>query len=166
MKRERVSAMPNQRDQERIGAVPAGRIMPGTFWRRYGGSLVLVLALALALPGCGDDDSDLTGTWTGTVQDNLAGTGTILFTFTQTDSRLSGTWQITFADPGNNNGGTLSGTVSDPSITMVLSPSQPQACSFTVAAERDDDDENHFTGTYAAFNCASPQSGSLDVNRQ
>ena len=144
--------------------MPAGRIMLGTLWRRYGGSIVLVLALALALPGCGGDDSDLTGTWTGIVQDNLAGTGTILFTFTQTDSRLGGTWQLTFADPRNNNGGTLSGTVSDPSITMVLSPSQPQACSFTVAAERDDED--HFTGTYAAFNCASSQSGSLDVNRQ
>jgi hypothetical protein len=164
MKRDGASATSKHRDQERIGAVPAGRTMPGMLWRRYG--IALVLALALALPGCGDDDSDLTGTWTGTVQDNLSGTGTILFTFTQTDSRLTGTWQITFADPRNNNGGTLSGTVGDPSIAMVLSPSQPQACSFTVAAERDDDDEDHFTGTYAAFNCASPQSGSLDVNRQ
>jgi hypothetical protein len=85
---------------------------------------------------------------------------------TQTDAQLSGTWQSTFPDPGNNNGGALSGTVGDPSVALVLSTSQTQACSYTVAATLDEDDDNHFTGTYASFNCANTQTGNLDVTRR
>lgn len=136
--------------------------MQGTQWRQYVGSIVL----ALALLGCGgDEEPTLTGTWTGTIQDSIAGTGAILLTISQRDAQLSGTWQFTFADPTNNNGGTLSGTGGNPAIALVLSTSQPQSCSFTVAANRDEDNEEHFTGTYATFNCARTQSGSLDVTR-
>jgi len=134
-----------------------------TPWRRYGWSIVLVLTLALL--GCsGDDESDLTGTWTGTIQDSVAGTGTVLFTFSQTGTTVSGTWQFTFQNPVNNSGGNLSGTADDPQIALTLFAAQPQACSFTVAAEFDDDD--HFTGTYTGFNCTLLPSGSLDVHRQ
>ena len=162
MKKDGASATHNHRDQEHVGSVHVGRTRPRTLWRRYGGGLVLVLALAVL--GCGGGDDDLGGTWTGTVQDNLAGTGTALFTFSQGDSRLTGNWQFTFPDPRNNSGGTLSGTVSDDSISLSLVSAQPQACSFTVAAERDDDDR--FTGTYTAFTCALQENGGLDVHRQ
>ena len=164
MQRHEAFATRDHRDEACVGSVQAGGTMPGTPWLRYGGSLVLVLILALM--GCGGSESDLTGTWAGTIQDSVAGVGTLLFTFTQTDTRLTGTWQTAFTDPRNNNAGTLSGTVGDPAIALVLSTSQPPACSFTVAATRDGDDEDHFTGTYAAFNCASTQSGNLDVKRQ
>ena len=106
----------------------------------------------------------LTGTWTGTIQDSLAGTGTALLTFSQTGSNVSGTWQFTFQNLVNNAAGTLSGTAGDPAIALTLSAAQPQACSFTVVANFDDDD--HVTGTYTTFNCTLSQSGSLDVNRQ
>ena len=164
MKKDGVSATQHHRDAECVGFGQTWRTRPRTLWRRYGGSIVLILTLALL--GCGGgDDEDLTGTWTGTVQDSLAGPGTILFTLSQDDARLNGTWQLTLADTRGNNRGTLSGTVSDDSITMVLSSNPSPECSFTVAAERDDDD--HFTGTYAASSrCTLPQSGSLDVRRQ
>jgi hypothetical protein len=124
-----------------------------------------MLALTLALLGCsGGDEPNLTGTWTGTIQDSLAGTGTALFTFSQTGSNVSGTWQFTFQNLVNNAAGTLSGTAGDPAIALTLSAAQPQACSFTVVANFDDDD--HVTGTYTTFNCTLSQSGSLDVNRQ
>ena len=100
------------------------------------------------------------------MEDNVAGIGTLLLTLSQTDTQVNGTWQSTFADPANNNGGTVSGSVSDPSITLVLSAAQPGVCSFTVAANRDDDEDNRFTGTYAAFNCPRAQSGTVDVTRQ
>ena len=138
--------------------------MTGTPWRRYAGSIVLTLTLALL--GCsGDERPNLVGTWTGTIQDSVAGLGTLLLTISQTDTQLTGTWQSTFTAPTNNNGGTLSGTVGDPAIALVLATSRPQACSLTVAATRDEDNDNHFTGTYASFNCALAQSGSLDVRR-
>jgi hypothetical protein len=121
-----------------------------------------VLALALAIVGCGgDDDLNLTGTWTGTVQDNIAGTGTIIFTFSQTDTQVIGTWNIAF--PTNNIGGNLSGTVNDPAITLALSASQPQNCILAVGANSDGD--NSFNGTYNPANCGPTGVGS-DVDRQ
>ena len=135
--------------------------MPGTPWRRYGRSIVL--ALTLALLGCsGGDEPNLTGTWTGTIQDSVTGIGTALFTFSQTGTSVNGTWQFTFPNAANNNGGTLSGTATDPSIALTL---QSQACSITVGANFDDDDDNHFTGTYTARNCSPLQDGTLDVHR-
>jgi hypothetical protein len=136
--------------------------MQGTQWRQYVGSIVL----ALALLGCsGDEEPTLTGAWTGTIEDNIAGTGAILLTISQSGAQLNGTWQFTFANPIDNNGGTLSGTGGNPAIALVLSTSQLQACSFTVAANLDEDNDDHFTGTYAAFNCTRAQSGGLDVTR-
>jgi hypothetical protein len=149
-------------DEGRSCGVQDKGTLSGTPWRKYAQSIML--ALALALLGCGDGVPNLAGTWTGTIQDSLAGTGALLLTIGQRDTQLSGSWQSTFPDPANNNGGNLSGTVGDASIALVLSASRPGACSFTVAANRDDD--RHFTGTYASFNCGRAQGGTLDVTRQ
>ena len=165
MEKDGLSTVQDHRNEKRAGFGKAGRAMPGASRRRYGWSIVLVLTLALL--GCsGDDDPNLTGTWTGTLQDSLAGTGTALFTFSQTGTNVDGTWQFTFPNPVNNSGGILSGTAGDPSIALTLSASQAQSCSFTVVANFDDDDDDHFTGTYTAFNCARTQNGSLDITRQ
>ena len=134
----------------------------GTSWRRYARSIVLALAL---LRCTGGGESDLAGTWTGTMTDSVAGIGTLNLTITQTAAQLSGTWQSTFADPTNNSGGNLSGTVADSSTALVLAAAQSQACSFTVAVKRDNADESHFTGTYVAFGCTRAGSGNLDVRR-
>jgi hypothetical protein len=120
--------------------------------------------LLVSLLGCGGGESDVTGTWAGTLQDSVAGVGTLLVTFTQTDARVMGNWQMAFTDSRNNNLGTISGTVGDPAIALVLSTAQPPACPFTVAANRDDED--HITGTYASFNCTNAQNGTLDITRQ
>jgi hypothetical protein len=104
MGKDETSTVQDHRDEVCTGFVKEGRIMPGTPWRRYGWSIVL--ALTLALLGCsGNDEPNLTGTWTGTIQDSAAGTGTVLFTFSQTGTNVSGTWQFTFQNPANNSGG-------------------------------------------------------------
>src|SRR5262245_3873939 len=150
-----------QDERRSCGAQEKGALS-GTPWRRYAQSIVL--AVALALLSCGDSGPNLAGTWTGTLQDNFAGTGAIVLSIGQHDTQLAGTWQSAFPDSSNNNGGNLSGTVGDPEIALVLSASRPGACSFTVAATLDGD--HHFSGTYSAFDCARPQGGSLDVTRQ
>ena len=152
----------DHRDEERPDCMREGGSMPGTLWRRYGWSIVL--AVTLALLGCsgGDDEPTLTGTWTGTIQDSVTGVGTALFTFSQTGTSVSGTWQFTFPNAANNIAGTLSGTATDPSIALTL---QSQACSITVGANFDEDDDNHFTGTYTARNCLPLHDGTLDVHR-
>jgi hypothetical protein len=144
-------------------------MQPGTTrarlaWRTYVGSLLL--AVMVVSLGCSGDEPTLTGTWTGTITDNLAGVGSLLLTMSQTGNQVTGTWQSTFSDATNNNGGALSGTVNDASIALTLTAAQPQACSFTVAAIRDEDNDNHFTGTYAASNCTRVENGTLNVNRQ
>ena len=119
----------------------------------------------VALLGCsGDDEPNLTGTWTGTIKDSVTGTGTALCTFSQTRTNVSGTWQFTFQNPVNNSGGSLSGNAGDPEIALTLFAAQSRACSYTVAANFDDD--YHFTGTYTAFDCALLPNGSLDITRQ
>jgi hypothetical protein len=140
-------------------------------WSTWG----ITLALALVILGCDDDEVNrLTGTWTGTVQDSLAGQGTLILSLSHVNTQLTGTWQSTFPDTRFNQGGTLSGAASDRLsgsprdvlITMVWSPSQADACSFTVEATRDNNDDDHFTGTYTSVNCARPESGTLDVTRR
>ena len=163
MKKDETATIQDHRGEERAGLVRGGGTMLGASWRRYGWSIVL--ALTLALLGCsGGDEPSLTGTWTGTVQDSLAGTGTALFTFSQTGTNVNGTWQFTLQNPANNSRGNLSGTAGDPAIALTLFAAQSQACSFTVVANFDGND--HFTGTYTAFNCTILPSGSLDVHRQ
>jgi hypothetical protein len=133
---------------------------PGWWW---------ALALVVGSLSCSSDNDPkpLTGTWTGTLQDSLAGRGTLVLHLSQAHRQLTGTWQSTFAEARNNNGGTLSGTgpARDLLITLVWSTAQPGACSFTVTAMLDINDEDHFTGTYVPFNCTQPESGSLDVAR-
>jgi len=161
MTRDEASRTHALRAAAHAGGVQDRGAMRGTPWRRYVGSIVL----ALALLRCTGGESDLTGTWTGTITDSVAGIGALSLTITQTASQLTGTWQSTFPDPTNNNGGSLSGTVADASIALVLAAAQPQACSFTVAVSRDNADANHFTGTYVAFACTRTESGNLDVRR-
>ena len=89
------------------------------------------------------------------------------------NTQLMGTWQQTFPDGRNNTGGTLAGTASprltgnasDVLITMLWSPAQIGACTFTVEAMLDNNDLDHFTGTYGPVDCPAPASGSFDVTR-
>jgi hypothetical protein len=129
----------------------------------------IMLVWALILLGCSSNPPrPLTGTWTGTIQDSVAGRGTLMLRLSQVEMQLTGTWQMTFPDAQHNNGGTLTGTgiASDLAITMVWSTTQANACSFTVTAMLDNNNEDRVTGTYAPFNCAQPESGSFDVMRQ
>src|SRR4030095_577385 len=70
------------------------------------------VALVVGILGCSSDNEPkpLTGTWTGTLQDSLAGRGSLVLNLSQTNRQVTGTWQSTFPDARNNNGGTLSGT--------------------------------------------------------
>ena len=149
--------------------VRTGQCMPWQLWR-WG-----AVALVVGLLSCsnGDTPNDLTGTWTGTIQDSRAGRGMLVLSLSHVNTQLTGTWQQTFPDAQNNTAGTLTGTASpqltgnphDVLITMLWSPAQAGACTFTVEATLDNNDLDHFTGTYAPVNCLQPTSGSFDVTR-
>ena len=138
--------------------------MPWSSWR-WG-----AVALAVILLGCASDHTTppITGTWTGPLQESRAGRGTLVLTLSQTARQVTGTWQSTFPDVRYNNGGTLSGTRPPRDLlrTMVWATAQPGACSFTVTAMLDPNDDDHCTGTYVPMSCGQPTRGSLDVTRR
>jgi hypothetical protein len=125
----------------------------------------------VALGGCdGDDephDANVAGTFRGTIQDSIAGPGTLTVTLAQDDSDLRGTYQTTFADPRNNSAGSVEGEVQGNAVTLTATPSVtpfvPTACPFNVTAIVNGD---QISGTYAAFNCTVAVSGSLTLTRQ
>ena len=82
----------------------------------------------VALAGCGGDDDEnndanVPGTFRGTIQDSIAGTGTITVTLAQDGNDLRGTYQTTFADPRNNGAGSVDGEVHGNGVTLTASPS-------------------------------------------
>ena len=128
--------------------------------------MLLSLGLALTFLGCGgdgDETPNIAGTYRGTVQDSVAGTGTIVTTIAQNDESLTGTFQTTFSNPANNNSGSVSGRINGSSVSLVVTPSNPTSCPFNVTAN-----VNGATiqGTYAAFNCSRAVSGTLSLTRQ
>ena len=105
----------------------------------------------------------LTGTWVGTIQDSMAGRGSVRMTIQQNGSSLSGTWSATFSNSSYNNGGTATGTVNGSAISAVLYGPNSSVCPFAVTATWSG---NRITGTYAAYSCSQAITGSIDVSRQ
>ena len=129
----------------------------------------LAAALAVLATACGSSDPaapsapNVAGTWTGTVTDAVMGQGTVRLAISQTGSSLAGTWATTYANVTNNNGGSLTGTVSADNVTATLIPTTPTACPFNATATLNG---RAMSGTYTAFNCAMAVSGSISVSRQ
>jgi hypothetical protein len=140
--------------------------------------IFLVGVVALTLTSCsGDDGGDnsttsntsspfgsLSGNFTGSIQDSAAGTGTVRGTLSQSGTSISGTLQTFFANPNNNNSGTVSGTVNGTSVTLVFTSSVPTACPFNITLTQTSNTQ--LSGTYAAFNCTVAVGGTVSITRQ
>lgn len=128
-----------------------------------------LVALVLLSSACGGNDTSptssnsYTGTWVGTVSSPIAGTGTIRATMAESGPNLSGTWSATYPDISNNNSGTLTGSVTGVSISLVLRSSVPASCPYTLTGVRSG---NTITGTFATFNCTGSSSGPFSVTKQ
>jgi hypothetical protein len=132
--------------------------------RKFPGSLV-GLILVVLLGGCVSGGSVPTpfnygGTWSGSIQDSMAGAGTVALTMSQSGGNLFGTWQATFSNGGN--GGTLAGVVNGNEVLVELYPSNPNFCPYAVVATRSGSGMN---GTYAAYNCLDTVTGTLNVSK-
>ncbi|MCA1790263.1 MAG: hypothetical protein LC667_10505 [Thioalkalivibrio sp.] len=104
---------------------------------------------------------DYAGTWSGTMVDSFAGTGTTTITMSQTGSNLVGTWQATF--PSLDSGGSLTGVVNEDEVAFELLPADSAACPFSGVAQRTG---LTLTGTYEAFDCAEAITGTVTVTKQ
>jgi hypothetical protein len=134
---------------------------------------VLVLIGLVLLASCGKDSPSapstpqLAGVWRGSIQNTTPGgqpNGTVVFTIAQNGSTLSGNWSTTYADASLNNSGTMSGTIANAvSVAFTLEPSVPIYCPYNATASVTG---RSMSGTYVAFNCSVPVSGTFSASKQ
>jgi len=137
----------------------------------------LILVVLLVNAGCGSATvtnpssatapMNLAGSWVGSTSSNVAGTGTVDATITQSGPALSGVWSVRYTNPIYNNNGTLSGSLLNNTVSLTLSSSIATPCPYSMtgtlgtAAGRPT-----ITGTFTTVNCAVPQSGAFTLSRQ
>ena len=132
--------------------------------------VVFVCVLVLTLTSCGGDGGNsspfgsVSGNYAGTIQDSVAGAGTVTGTLSESGSSLSGTFQATSANQQQFLSGTVSGTINGTAITLTFTPSVPTSCPANITLNQVSDTQ--LTGTYAAFNCTQADSGTINVTRQ
>jgi hypothetical protein len=132
---------------------------------------IAVVSLLTLILGCGNDrggdgnfDSSLSGVYFGSIQDNVAGPGTLEIDITQSGSNYSGTFDATFDNPSFDNSGTISGTIDGNSITVFIDSADPTVCDFVGSGGRRSEDR--ITGTFReGQRCLDDVSGSFDISR-
>lgn len=131
---------------------------------RFGAILLLV---GLFLAGCssgGGSQAAFTysGSWKGTIRDNLAGNASLSASMSQSGRDIRGTWSSTYGD-GTINSGELIGEIDGNTVVVNLLPSNPATCPFVAVLSRSGDT---LSGDYAAYNCTVAISGTISVTKQ
>jgi hypothetical protein len=122
-----------------------------------------VAILGLLLTGCGATaPSSVAGTWTGSLVDALAGPATLQYTLSQSGSTLSGTWSSKFPAAANPVTGTLTGTLSGSTVTLILAIDN-SSCQESVTATASG---STMTGTYSDDNCGGGDGGTFTLQLQ
>lgn len=130
---------------------------------------VPALCIAFLLAACSSPSSSNTpgspgfnysGSWSGSIVDSVAGSGSINASMSQSGNTLRGTWSATFAQ--GSNGGSLVGEVNGSSVVINLVPSNTSSCPYNVVANRNG---SSLAGNYAAYDCSQTVTGSLDIQK-
>ena len=117
------------------------------------------------------------GTYTGSVQDTVAGVGLAQLVLSNRKdhpdeglSEVSGNWQATFPDPANNTSGLFAGVLGGLLLIGTVVPSDPGQCSFTAQAILIGANRllggNRLQGTYTTDpDCAPAHTGTFDLRK-
>jgi hypothetical protein len=118
----------------------------------------------LAQPTSGQaSGASVAGTWTGTVQDDKAGAGTVTLQITREASYLYGAYGFTFPKSTSNVIGAIVGTPFGATTTLLLTPT---AASCPLVLRLDGSSRTN-TATYSpASGCSLTSSGSLTLTKQ
>jgi hypothetical protein len=135
-----------------------------------------LVTTVMALTACGtkpDDVYDWTGDWEGTatvtgiLDPSLPAAterGTALIVLFQSGVRVSGTWAISFPSrPDVPLGGSLSGTVTDTTLTATLSTLVPVPCALSTQATRSD---RVLAGNLRPEACPAVLDGSFSITKK
>lgn len=108
--------------------------------------------------------ADLSGSWSGTISSATSGAGTLGLTLSQSSNSLSGTWTATFSSAQYNNHGTLTGTVSGSSVSMVLTATGQAACPINVSGTLSG--STSISGSYVGSDCTTSSTGTFSATKQ
>ncbi len=129
-----------------------------------------LVAAGLAASSCGSTatspsstTANLAGTWTGTLTDGISGTGNLKMVMTQSGISLTGTWEALYSVAAKNQTGSLTGTVSGSSVSLMLKPSSASTCQGKIIATASG---SSFSGMYSAVNCSVTDTGSMSATKQ
>ena len=128
------------------------------------------LALTIVLSACTGNPTlpSEGGNWSGTLNDQISGAGTITLTLSQTDGTLTGTYTLAGLPLGadDETGSVGGGLSSDTAASLTLTPTDPTRCvlfgNVTISG-------NQMTVTYDSPTCTlSPRvrEGTFVVNKQ
>ena len=106
---------------------------------------------------------DVAGTWSGPVDDSLAGEGTSELNFTQKGETVGGTWSFEFPDSGVNLEGSLTGKVTSKSLRFKFHPDgAKKSCNGIFASTSAT--SSSITDKYHAAGCNGKEKGSMTVS--
>lgn len=141
-------------------------LVEGNYMNRIGllvGISLLLTGLAACSSGGGSASFNYSGSWAGSIQDSVAGTGSVTASMTQSGTDFVGTWAADFAGTQYDNGGSLYGIINNESVVIDLQPSNSMACPFDVVANRSG---STLSGNYSAYNCSVTVTGTLSITKQ
>jgi hypothetical protein len=116
----------------------------------------------LTTTACSSPSGKLAGNWSGQLASSIAGTGNVAASLTQDGSKVGGTWSSTFANPSNNNSGTVKGSISGSSVSLTLTSGNAFACGSQVTSTLSG---NTLAGTYTTVNCSVADGGVFQLSK-
>jgi hypothetical protein len=133
--------------------------------------LVLLLTAAcgsatVTNPSSATAPINLAGNWIGTTTNNVAGTGAVDATISQSGPALSGSWSVRYQNAAFNIGGPLTGSLLANTLTLTLASSSATSCSYNATATFGNGPGTlTISGTYTSVNCAAAQNGTFNLSR-
>lgn len=136
-------------------------------WRM---SAALVAVALTMLAGCRSHTAPtdvITGTWRGTIQDDVLGAGTIEMTMTWRVLSAAGHWSSTF-EGGRTVGGGLDAFMNGPVLTLFMSTNEPPwSCGVSKSLAMNATlNGTTLAGDYLILTCDDTTHGSMSLTRE
>lgn len=132
-------------------------------------TIIISIALISSLSDCsgggggspmGAAPASIGGNYSGSLEDSVAGSGSVGLSITQSGSRISGQFADTFSNPAIDNGGSLSGTVTGSTFSGSVKSVFVGACGFSIKGSLSG---STLSGTYSATSCSGVETGTFSV---
>lgn len=131
----------------------------------------LLIAAAVLLAACAKSSTapvieNFAGNWSGSIDDQRLGSGTLTLSISQTGDSVSGIWSTAYADTANDIGGRVTGSVSGSTLSILLRPLSPPTCQYGPFEVTATLTGTALSGTYTTVQCAVEDGGTIAATIQ